>query len=118
MTKSEHPQALHVAAQAIYDKKGMNIIALDVRGVSSIADYFVICEGTVDRHVKALANSVQDSLKELNWQPFHKEGEQSGDWVVLDYGEIVFHLFTPELRERYALESLWKNSKIVDLKLV
>lgn len=110
-------QALQTVSQAIYDKKGMNIITLDLRGVSSLADYFIIAEGNVDRHVKAIAQEVRDKLKSLGWEPFHAEGEASGDWVVLDYGEIMIHLFTPELRERYGLERLWKQSKLVNIKI-
>lgn len=110
-------QALQIIAQAIYDKKGMNAITLDLRGISSLADYFIIAEGNVDRHVKAIAGEVRETLKSLGWQPFHAEGEASGDWIVLDYGEIMIHLFTPELRERYALERLWKQSKIVNVKI-
>lgn len=113
----ETDKALQAAVQAIYDKKGMNIITLDLRGISSLSDYFIIAEGNVDRHVKAIAGEIHDNLKKLGWQPFHREGEFSGDWIVLDYGEIMIHLFTPELRERYALERLWKESKIVNVKI-
>ncbi len=104
-------------AQAIYDKKGFNILVLDVKGICSMTDYFIIAEGTVDRHVRALADTIMDQLKAFNQQPLHAEGMQEGDWVVLDYSDFVIHLLIPELREKYALEELWKNGKIVDVDI-
>jgi ribosome-associated protein len=92
---------LNTIAQAIFDKKGMNILALDVRGVSSITDYVVIAEGTVDRHVKAIAQAIESALKEVGESPSSVEGRREGDWVVLDY----------------LLEELWKKGEIVDLKI-
>ncbi len=109
-------KTLDVIAQAIYDKKGFNILALDVRGISTLADYFVIAEGNVDRHIKALSHEIKESLKPLGLHPFHVEGE-GDDWIVLDYGDIIIHLLIPEMRDKYALEDLWKKSKIVDVKI-
>lgn len=108
---------LNHIAQAIYDKKGFNILVLDVRGICSLTDYFIIAEGTVDRHVRALADTVIDQLGSFKHHPLHAEGMQEGDWIVLDYSDFVIHLFIPELREKYALEELWKNGKIVDVNL-
>lgn len=109
---------LDTVAQAIYDKKGFNIIALDVRGISTLSDYFIIAEGNVERHVKALCTIVQDKLEELGYKPLFVDGLQEGDWIVLDYGSFVIHLFTSELRERYSLEKVWTKGKIVNLNLV
>lgn len=108
---------LTAIAQAIYDKKGFNILILDVKGISNMTDYFIIAEGTVDRHVKALANSITDELQKYRHTPYHIEGLQEGDWIVLDYVDFVIHLFVPELREKYALEQLWKEGKIVDVEI-
>ena len=110
-------KTLDAIAQTIYDKKGSNILALDVRGISTMADYYLIAEGNVDRHVRSISFGIKDALHDLDLHPFHIEGQKEGDWVVLDYGDIVIHLFTPELRERYALEELWKESKIVDVAI-
>ncbi len=104
-------------AQAIYDKKGFNILVLDVHAISTMTDYFVIAEGNVDRHVKALSHAIMDKMAEEKIAPFHLDGQQEGDWVVLDYGEVVVHLFTPEMREKYCLEKLWGKAKIVDVPL-
>lgn len=116
MTHDSH-DLLNVIAQSIFDKKGFNILALDVRKVSSMADYFIIAEGTVDRHLRAIGNTLMAKMKELGLRPLHIEGELAGDWVVIDYGEIVIHLFIPELREKYAIEELWQTGKIVDVKI-
>ena len=108
---------LDAIAQAIFDKKGFNILALDVRGFSTMTDYYIIAEGTVDRHVRAISQEIQEALSPKKLHALHVEGEKEGDWVVIDYGEVVIHLFIPELRERYALEELWKESKIVDVAI-
>lgn len=103
-------------AQVIYDKKGFNILVLDVSGICTMTDFFIIAEGTVDRHVKALSHAIIDEFSGKKREPLHVEGQQ-GDWVVLDYGDFVIHLFIPELRIKYALEDLWKKGQIVDVKI-
>lgn len=115
---SESRKLLTSVVQAIYDKKGFNYLTLDVRGICTMTDFFIIAEGSVDRHVKALSSTIIDALAELNLRPLHVEGQQEGDWVVLDYGELVIHLFTPELRHKYAMEELWHEGKVVDLEIV
>lgn len=110
-------KSLDLIAQTIYDKKGFNIIALDVRGFSSMADYYLIAEGNIDRHVRSISKSLQDILSEVGMKLLHADGQQSSDWVVLDYGDIVIHLLIPDLRERYALEQLWREAKIIDLHI-
>lgn len=108
---------LNRIAQAIYDKKGFNILALDVRGISSITDFVVIAEGNVDRHVSAIARAVEAELAKIGERPFCIEGLEEGDWVVVDYASIMVHIFEPGLRDKYQLESLWKAAKIVDLEI-
>lgn len=111
-------QFLNVIAQTIFDKKGMNIIALDVRNCSSLTDYVIIAEGTVDRHVIAIARAVQDALSKQGIKPVNIEGLDEGDWVVMDYLQFMVHLFTPSVREKYQLEQLWRKGDIVDLNIV
>jgi len=111
-------QLLNKIAQTIYDKKGFNIVAIDVQGISTLTDFFVIAEGSVDRHVKALGKAVVDEMEELGESPIHVEGDVRGDWVVIDYGNIVIHLFVPNLREQYGLERVWHTGSIVDLDIV
>ena len=104
-------------AQVIFEKKGENIIAIDVRGISSITDYILIADGNVDRHVIALAREVEKEMKNLGENPSQVEGMQEGDWIVLDYMQVVIHLFVPEMRQRYQLERLWPDGKVIDLSL-
>ena len=108
-------EILNSIASIIYDKKGMNILALDVRGLSSITDYCIIAEGNVDRHVMSIAQGISKEMSLEGIRPLRLEGMKAGDWVVLDYGEIMVHLFSSGLREKYSLERLWPESKIVEL---
>lgn len=116
-SKQEMKGLLNGLAQVIYDKKGFNILALDLRGVTSLCDFFIIAEGRVDRHVKALAEEAKHYLKEQGERPMHVEGEVYGDWIVLDYGNFMVHLFTPEMRVKYSLEEMWSQSAVIDLHI-
>jgi ribosome-associated protein len=116
--KNANLKTLNVIAQTIFDKKGFNILALDVRGLSTLTDYFVIAEGNIDRHVRAIGLALKDKLTEIDQKPNHIEGDRIGDWLVMDYSDFIIHLFTPEFREKYAIEQLWKEAKIVDLNIV
>jgi ribosome-associated protein len=100
--------------QAVYDKKGFNLLALDVRGISTVTDYLIIAEGSVDRHVSAIANSIID---ELEIKPHHVEGMNGGDWVLIDYVDVIVHIFLPAARQKFRLEELWSKGKPVELNL-
>ena len=115
--KNSTSERLQLIAQIIYDKKGSNILALDVQGLSNITDYVILAEGNVDRHVISIAKAIMEGLKEIGCPAAHAEGLQTGDWVVIDFCGIMVHLFMPGLREKYALEKLWPQSSIVDLKI-
>lgn len=108
---------IHGIAQRIYDKKGFNILALDIRNTSSLYDFLLVAEGNVERHVQSLAREVIEFLKTSCVDVFHVDGVQHGDWIVIDAGAIVVHLFVSELREKYALEKVWKKGQIVDLRI-
>ncbi len=92
-------------------------MALDVRGLSSITDFLFIAEGNVDRHTISIAKAIVKELSDRGENPVHIEGIKTGDWIVLDYGEVMIHLFSPGWRERYSLERLWPTSKLVDLEM-
>lgn len=113
----ENEAILPIIGQTIFDKKGVNILALDVRGISTLTDYVVIAEGMVDRHVISIANELLKVLQEKGDKPLYVEGLQHGDWVVLDFGGYMIHLFEPGLREKYRLEELFRAGKIIDLKI-
>lgn len=115
--RSEVQNILPCLAQAIFDKKGFNILVLDARACATLADYFVIAEGRSDRHVGAICDALVDALIQGGWKPLAIEGKKHGDWVAIDYGELIVHLFGPDWREIYSLEELWRDSKIVDVPL-
>lgn len=115
--KHDPLQTIALIVQTLFDKKGFNILALDVRKVSSMTDCFVIAEGGVDKHVIALAKAVIEVLEKQGEKPVHVEGLTQGDWVVIDYLELVIHIFMPGLRDKYRLEELWHEGSIVDVAL-
>lgn len=108
---------LNKLANAVYDKKGRKILGIDLKNISSITDSILIAEGNVERHVTAIAHHVINEMKEMGMAPVLVEGLKEGDWVVIDFGPVHVHIFTPELRERYQLEHLWESGKLVDLDI-
>jgi ribosome-associated protein len=98
----------------IADKKGENVVLLDIREVSILADYFVIASVTSERQARALVEAVREEIKKaLDARPLHVEGEPASGWVLVDYGGVVVHLFAPEVRAYYDLEELWKEGRVV-----
>ena len=104
-------------ARAIVDiaeeKKSSNITLLDIRNVSVIADYFVICSGNSERQVKAIARGIEDELDKQEVGVRHREGLDQGRWVLLDYGDVIVHIFTTAERDYYRLEKLWSGAQTV-----
>lgn len=113
-----HSTTLDWIAQAIFDKKGMNILGLDVRGHSSMTDAYILAEGTVNRHVMAIARAIIEDLKERDVFPLRIEGMKEGSWVVIDYGDVIVHLLDPDTREKYQLEKIWREGKVIPLKII
>lgn len=105
-------------AQILYDKKALNILSLDVIGLSTMTDYLVIAEGNVNKHVSSMAVTIIHEMQSRGIVPSRVEGLSAGDWVVIDFEEVVVHIFEPGLRERYCLERLYPESKIIDLPLI
>ena len=102
-------------AKALDDKKGLDIKLLKIDEVSSLADYFIICTGTSNTHVKTLCDYAEYTLENLGETMLGREGHRGNSWELLDYGTIVIHVFTEEAREFYALERLWADAEQVDL---
>lgn len=102
-----------VVVKGMQEKKAKNIVKIDLTEINAAsADYFVICHGDSDRQVKAIANSVEDETREtLKEKPFHREGEQTCQWVLLDYSNVVVHVFQKEVRDFYEIEQLWHDGK-------
>jgi ribosome-associated protein len=105
MTSAEKVQEIVNAADEL---KAETIETLDVRSKTSMADYFVVCSGTSDRHVQSIAQRVADKLGEVKERPLRVEGERTG-WVLQDYGDVILHVMREEQRQFYDLETLWKN---------
>src|SRR5438445_7790801 len=101
-------QLSRLIATAAADKKARGIVRLDIRQKTSIADYFVICEGDTDRQVRAITDSIIEAGKNQGVRPLRIAGYDDGSWVVLDYASVIVHVFLPGERSYYDLESLWK----------
>ena len=104
-----------LAARALSDKKGAQIQVLEIGGLTTLADYFVICSGTSNTQIKALTESVEEAMKNAGEMPDHIEGHREGTWVLSDYGCVVVHIFSPEAREFYDLERLWSDAEEIDI---
>ncbi len=109
MTIEEMSQAICKAAS---DKKARDIVVMDMREVSPSTDYFVICSANTATQVRAIADNIEDELGEVGVEFNHKEGYREGEWVLLDFGDVVAHVFMQEAREYYALEQLWGDAKL------
>jgi ribosome-associated protein len=98
-------------AQCADEKKANDIVVLDLIELTDIADYFVLATGTSERHVKTIAESVETGMKGIGVKPFSFEGYHEGRWVIIDYQNVIVHVFIESLRELYDLESLWIEAK-------
>jgi len=103
--------AVHAAA----DKKALDIVVLDLREIASFTDHFVIASGTNERQVKAIADGVVDTLKKSGTPAARIEGYKTAEWILLDYGDFVFHVFDDKARKFYDLERLWRESRRIEL---
>ena len=105
-----------LAAKALSDKKAKEIQAIEISDLTTLAEYFVIATGSSNTQINALVNNVEKVLhEEAGEEPLHREGYRGGTWVLLDYGCIAVHVFSPEAREFYNLEHLWNDGKPLDL---
>lgn len=95
------------------DKKGENIVLMDIRDLAVFADYFVICSGTSDRMLQALADAVRESAHQAYGLSTRTEGNPQDGWLLVDLGDVIVHLFSPERRNYYRLEELWSHGKIL-----
>lgn len=97
-----------IVKKALEELKAEDVVELDVRDKTSVADYLFIASGTSNRHVKSIANNVVVDAKNAGLQPLGVEGEQEAEWVLVDLGDIIVHVMQPQVREFYDLESLWR----------
>jgi ribosome-associated protein len=121
MTSSTHPteeserleseDIARLAVEVASDHLGSDIALLDISEVSGFTDFFVIVTGETSRHLEAVASDVTRSLRKKKVRPLHREGTGQGGWILVDYGDVVLHVFDRETRERYALERLWSRGR-------
>jgi ribosome-associated protein len=104
------PPLKTVVIDALADMKALEVKVLDVRGLTDVADFMVIASGTSDRHVRSVAQRVVERTKEAGFRPHGVEGQQDGDWVLIDLSEMIVHVMLPRVREFYGLEKLWDIS--------
>ncbi len=100
-------------AKAIDDKKGLDIQVIDVESLCSFADYFVIAHGGSERQVKGLAENVEDALEKHHVFKKNKEGKENSGWILLDYGDVIVHLFSEEKRRHFNIENLWSDGQFI-----
>lgn len=110
-------QRVREAVVAADDRKALDLKVLHLQKVSDFTDYFLICSGTSERQVQAIADGVQERLRANRVRPLHVEGYNRGQWVLLDYGDLVVHVFQEEPRRFYALERLWGDAPDVTAEL-
>ncbi len=109
---SDRAKALWFARLAV-DFKALDLVVLDVTGLSSFSDFFVICSGKSSRQVQGIADNIQESLRKEGIRPLGIEGHREGQWVLMDYGDVIVHVFYEPVRLLYDLESLWSEARLV-----
>ena len=108
---------LKIAANALNSKKARQLKALKIDDLTTLADYFLIATATSSTHVRALADEVEEKLKEASVEPHHIDGKSTG-WIVLDYSSVIVHVFTPAEREFYNLDSVWSDAEEISLDTI
>ena len=98
------------AARIALDRKALDLVVLDVQGLSSVTDFFLVCSGRSTTHVATIADAIRDELKRDGMRPMHVEGVAGSGWILLDYGDVLMHVFLEETRVYYALERLWGDA--------
>jgi ribosome-associated protein len=106
-----------IASRAASDKKSTDLVVLDLRKAASFTEYFLICTGASTRQVQAISNSIEEQLLKSGKRPSHIEGYSSAEWILLDYGDFIVHVFGPASRRFYDLERLWRDAPRVEISL-
>jgi len=114
-TADDIAELVRLAARAAAEKKASDVVALDVAQNIVVTDYFLIATGATDRQVHAIADSVEGALRDVGYKPIGREGESELKWVLLDYGDLVVHIFQPAERDFYRLDKLWGDGGRLDL---
>lgn len=112
----EEKQKFKLCVKAALKKKAFDLIVLDIKEISSFADYFILCSGNSNRQVQAIASSIEYDLKKKGIYPLGIEGFNEGKWVLLDYDDIIIHVFYHQIREFYELERLWDDAPRIEVE--
>lgn len=112
--KSETPDLKKIVVEAILDKKGHDVVALDLRKINdAAADYFIIAHGDSSTHVKAIFDNVAKECDKKGMKPYHTEGTKNSEWIIADFVDVVVHIFHRDKRDFYSLEELWSDAKLL-----
>lgn len=114
-TVSTEKMMAQIACKAIDDKKGQDIKIIDIHNVSVIADYFVIASGTNSNQVQAIVNNVEEQLGRAGFEAKQIEGNRNSSWILMDYGDVIVHVFDEENRLFYDLERIWRDGKVLEM---
>ncbi len=106
---------LTLAKEAVVEKKAYDAIVMDLRGISGVTDYFLVCSGQNPVQVRAIADNVIERMQEAGYPLPAREGYQGGRWILLDYGELIVHVMQQSEREFYSLENLWHDAKVLSI---
>ena len=111
----ESRELAKIAYNALDEKKGINISIIDISEISTLADYFIIAGGNNENQVKALANSVEEEMYKVDCKPKHIEGFDNANWILMDFSDIIVHVFNEEDRLFYDLERIWRDGKYLEV---
>lgn len=114
-TESTEKMMAQIACKAIDDKKGQEIKVIDIHNVSVIADYFVIASGTNSNQVQAIVDNVEEQLGRAGFEAKQIEGNRNSSWILMDYGDVIVHVFDEENRLFYDLERIWRDGKVLEM---
>ena len=114
--KHDYDPSVDLYVKAALGRKALGLVVLDVRNLTSVADVFIICSGSSNRQVTAIAEFIQTELKKAGKKPLSVEGKKEGHWVLLDYGHVIIHVFYESVRNFYDLEGLWVDAKRIKTK--
>jgi len=115
MNENEHRAKVEAVAEAALDRKAEDIVALDVRELTSFADTFIIATGTSDRHARSIADSITEAMVKRGEEPLGMEGHEEGRWVLIDLDDVIVHDFQDEVRRKYDLERWWSDAPSLDV---
>jgi ribosome-associated protein len=107
---------LRVAIEAAQNKKAANVTLLDMKGLGAFTDYFLLCTGFSSPQLQAISDAIEEQLKKQGLRPSHREGRSGSEWLLLDYGSFIVHIFSERLREYYDLERLWRTARRTEFR--